>query len=283
MTTTPGQNYNWDEERTACWLAHAAEREAQLAPVADRLFASAGLRPGQRVLDVGCGNGITTFAATRRVRPGGRVIGVDISPGMIRAARAVDDEAAVYWVCADAATPVFAAGSFDAVISRFGVMFFADPVTAFSRLATACRPGAGLTLAVWGERDAAGMFAIPYRIVTETLNQLGARYQPMPADAGPFSLGRPDRTEQLLRAAGWRHVDWTSFADPLYLGGPGTAEHAVEAALDLGPVRTVLEGQPAEVTEAVRDCVLAEFTARHDGIGVGLPGGFVIVSARLPA
>ena len=118
----------WDEARAAWWLAGAEEREKQLRPVSDALFARAALQPGENVLDVGVGSGPTTWQAWDAVHPSGSVTGVDISSSMIAAARQRVPVADIEWIVADAATLAFTPGHYDAVISRFGVMFFADPV-----------------------------------------------------------------------------------------------------------------------------------------------------------
>jgi protein-tyrosine-phosphatase len=134
---------DWNGDRARRWLGVADAVEGQLAPVSDVLFAAASLRPGERVLDVGCGTGPTTRRAAELVGPDGIVVGADVSSDMIAAAsarRTGDGAARIDWVAADAATWRPEA-PFDVVLSRFGVMFFGQPEAAFANLAAMTVPG----------------------------------------------------------------------------------------------------------------------------------------------
>ncbi|MDZ4236127.1 MAG: class I SAM-dependent methyltransferase, partial [Dietzia sp.] len=124
----------WTPERVARWLQQSEGIERQLAPASAVLLDTAALQPGERLLDVGCGTGPTTRDAAAAVGPSGRVTGLDISADMIEAARSVSPES-IDWIVADVATWDPPPGAWDVVISRFGVMFFADPVTVFANLA----------------------------------------------------------------------------------------------------------------------------------------------------
>lgn len=139
----------WNEDRAASWLANADARERQLQPVSDALFERASLQPGERVLDVGVGSGPTTSQAWQAVRPDGSVTGIDIAAPMINAARQRITAPEIEWIVGDAAAYDFPPGTYDAVISRFGVMFFADPPAAFRNLCEATRPGGQLIVTVW--------------------------------------------------------------------------------------------------------------------------------------
>jgi SAM-dependent methyltransferase len=272
----------WDDLRAKNWLSRVDGLEAQMVPISDALFDRARLQPGDRVLDVGCGSGATTRQAREAVRPGGRVTGLDISNAMIRAARARVGEDGIDWVVADAESQPFAPGAFDAVISRFGVMFFGDPVAAFTNLARACRSGGQLTMAVWCAREETALFNIPYQVVASTLDRLGATYTPTPPDVGPFSLGDKASVRSLLESAGWRDVDVRVDNRILHLGGSSSISGAIESVVDLGPASVLVQGQPPEIMAAVRTALAEEFERRHDGAGVALPGGFLVVSAARP-
>jgi SAM-dependent methyltransferase len=252
-----------------------------MAPVLEALLERAGLEPGVRVLDVGCGAGPSTVEAARRVAPGGRVIGVDISPAMIEAARRRTGDLEIDWLVADAESYPFEPGSVDVVLSRFGVMFFSDSVRAFSNLAAACREGGRLAMAVWPERDQSEFFAEPLRIVLATMDRLGVSYERPSPDVPPFSFGNTSRLRETLASAGWSQAQIEQDQRLLYVGGPGaTAEEAAESFLDVGPVAGALQGQPPEVLAAARNDLREELGSRADGNGVGLRGGFLVVSAR---
>lgn len=283
VSSTESGSAGWDDSSAERWLTQLEAREASLAPVLHALLEAAALQPGERVLDVGCGAGPSTLAAAERVGPDGRVTGVDIWPGMIEAARQRAGAEPIDWLAADAEDHPFAAASFDVVISRFGVMFFADPRRAFANLATACRSGGRLVAAVWPVRDRSAYFARPLEVLLQTGQRLGMSLELPPADGGPFSLGDPTRTRDLLSAAGWVDVDLTPDHRALFLSGPGGSdEEAVDFVLTLGPARTAVENQPVEVVDVLRAALLEAMAGWREDHGVGLPGNFLVVTARRP-
>jgi SAM-dependent methyltransferase len=272
----------WDNQRAKIWLDRVDSLEEQLLPISDALFEQAALRPGERVLDVGCGSGATTGQAFAAVQPGGRVTGIDISDAMIGAARARVAENGIDWVVADAGSYPFEPATYDTVISRFGVMFFSDPAAAFANFGRACRPGGRLAMAVWCMREQAPIFNIPYQVVTATLDRLGASYVPLPSDVGPFGFGDEPYVRSILDAGGWVDVDVRVDNRTLHLGGTSSVASAVETVIDLGPASALVQGQPPQVVTAVRTALTAEFEQLHDGAGVAVSGGFKIISARRP-
>jgi ubiquinone/menaquinone biosynthesis C-methylase UbiE len=271
--TSPG----WDAERTQIWLSNLAEYEAPLIPVSAAIFELADLQTGEHVLDVGCGAGATTVQSARLVGPAGRVVGLDISADMIEAARRRSDAGNIEWLVADAQKADLPPQAYDAIISRFGTMFFPDPEAAFGRLHTACRAGGRMVISAWAHRDEAPYFAVPYEILTSLLDKQGARYTPVSAVEGPFSLGDKEQTAGMLRAAGWVNVECTLRRDVLYLGGPGTVQHAAEVMVK---VSSVLAGQPDDVIAAARSALTEGLERWHDGTGVALPSGFLLIMAR---
>ena len=198
----------WNSAPGLGWVVNEAPLDELMAGVLDRLVEVAAPRPGEAVLDVGCGTGASTLALAAAVAPGGRVVGADISGQML--ARAGERVAAagasgVELVVADAQTHRFAPGGFDLAVSRFGLMFFADPVAAFGNLRRALRPGGRLAFAAWGPVDANPWFVIPRAAAV-------ARMGPVPADPpgtpGPLRARQPrarprhPRARRLRRAAG---------------------------------------------------------------------------------
>ena len=269
----------WDEARAAAWLAGEAAREQTMAAVSDALFARAALQPGERVLDVGVGSGPTTLAAYASVQPGGTATGIDISAAMVAAAQRRPGGEQITWLVGDAGSYDFDAGAFDVVISRLGVMFFADPVAAFANLRQATRPGGRLAAVVWSHRDATGLFGVPHTVATTTLHRLGVAYTAMPADFALFSLGGPGQVEQVLSAAGWSDVSASVDNRVLYMSGPEAAEQAADGMIAMGPVSALLAGQPPDVIAEVRTALVADLEHRRDEVGIGLPAGFIVVSA----
>jgi SAM-dependent methyltransferase len=210
MRQTNPQAAFWNSDAGNAWVENQAMLDHMFQPF-EALLADA-VRPGDQVLDVGCGTGATTLATARRVGPAGHSRGIDISAPMLATARIRAAQAGLpaSFVCADAQDHPFEAAAFDAVVSRFGVMFFADPAAAFANLRRAARPDGRLHLYVWrgadentfmtaAERAAAPLVALPPRL---------------PGQPGQFAIADAAHVQALLRAAGWHdvHIDAVDIA-----------------------------------------------------------------------
>ena len=144
---------DWAGEMGAKWLANLACFEGMIAPIGEALLKQADFKPGERVLDIGCGGGGTTIAIAKAVASSGEVVGIDISPDLTTASQRRATDAGVTnigFICADGATVQLDDAPFDRLFSRFGSMFFPEPHKAFANLHGLLRPGARIDLAVWG-------------------------------------------------------------------------------------------------------------------------------------
>lgn len=273
----------WAGPRVDRWLHLADGLERQLAPVAEVLARTAALQPGERVLDVGCGVGPTTREAANAVGPAGSVTGIDVSAEMLAAAaeRPLPAESAtITWVTADATSWDAPDDSFDVVISRFGVMFFADPQKAFTNLARVAAPGGRLHVAVWADRTRCDLFEVPLAAVLDHRRRAGLpAVAELPPDAGPFSLSDPEAVRAMLCASGWRDPLVEHHRLALRVGGGLDAEAAARSTLDLGPARAA----SADLTDAERAAASAAVTAAfRDHVQddeVVLHGEILVVSA----
>jgi ubiquinone/menaquinone biosynthesis C-methylase UbiE len=288
------QPEEWSGERVARWLRQAPALERQLAPVSDLLFAAVALQPGESVLDVGCGTGVTTLEAARAVGVTGRVCGLDVSGEMLAAAAAASPHGAgamapVDWVEADAVTWAPDGPPYDAVISRFGVMFFSDPVAAFTNLARATRVGGRLAFAAWHRRDDSAAFSVPLYAALGALQSRGIRTTAAGGDLdqimandqeAAFSLHDPNAITRLLERGGWSRVRVEAHVLALpFAGGMGPAA-AAEAALDFGPTRQLLTGMDDDVLRAAVGAISEALSAHLDGDGqVVLSGAINLVTA----
>jgi SAM-dependent methyltransferase len=277
----------WAGARAERWVRMSEGLERQLAPVSDVLFAAAALKPGERVLDVGCGTGPTTRQAASLVGPTGAVTGVDIAAEMLAAAadRPVGtDAAAIEWAQADVGAWRSEAEPYDVVLSRFGVMFFDDPLAAFANLHRVAAPGGRLRLAVWSRRTASPFFELPYSIAMEHRRLWGMEVEAPPADGGPFSLGDAAVVQDLLGRAGW--ADASSVAHPLRvaIGGGLEPTEAADASMELGPTRLVTDGLDDDRRRQIRNAIAEVYLDHLDGESHVLLGATpVIISAHRPA
>jgi SAM-dependent methyltransferase len=277
---------SWSGERAARWVRQSAGIERQLAPVSVELLAAAAIAPGEAVLDVGCGTGPTTREAARAAGAAGRVTGLDLSGDMLATAASVPTEAGsapLDWLQADGSAwspPEPAA--YDVVMSRFGVMFFSDPLAAFTNFARATKPGGRLAIAVWARRQESEVFEVPLQAAVRALDRCGASADPPADDEGPYSLHDPAATERLLTRAGWTGVSQTTHDLTLVFAGGAAPREAAEASLDFGPTRVVTAGADEDTKAAVVAEVTDAFASRVDADGhVALGGRIRIVQARI--
>lgn len=217
----------------------AFDYDAELQLHNEHLRAAARVGPRDRVLDVGCGAGLTTRQASRAA-VAGSATGVDLSAPMLDRARRLAVEEGltnVVFQQADAQTHRFPPEHFDLCLSRFGTMFFEDPVAAFSNIRGALRPGGRLVMLVWQGQD-----------VNEWVSAIRQPGLAMPPADGPgmFSLADPGLTEDILTTAGFSNVTFAEVDEPVYYGPDGAAALAAVRSLWEDPRLTGLDDAAAE-------------------------------------
>jgi len=240
----------WNGPSGHAWVEAQETLDQMLKPFEDLLLAGI---PGSAhaVLDVGCGTGSTTLALARALGPTGRCTGVDISEPMLALARerAARDGVNATFVCADAQRYAFEPASVDAIISRFGVMFFDDAVAAFANLRRAARPGAALRFVAWRSAADNPFMTTAERAAAPLLPQLPPRQPDAP---GQFFFASRERVHTTLTSSGW--TDVAIEAADVTCEFPARALDAYLARL--GPVGTVLsdadEATRVRVTQAIR-------------------------------
>lgn len=241
----------WNEAGGETWVEMNAILDRMLAPFETNLTTTAFPGVGRRVLDIGCGAGATTLAMARRLGPDGLALGVDISGPLVAAAKAraeADGLSQAAFVQADAQTYAFEPGDFDAVISRFGVMFFEDPQAAFANIRRALRPGGALTFQAWRSpmenpfMIAAAMAAAPF---------LPAMTPPQPNAPGQFGFADGDRVRRILEASGWHHIEVAK----LDLPGEVPEAEMIAYVTKLGPAGAALRGADEALREKVTEAL----------------------------
>lgn len=268
----------WNGPAGQRWADRQATQDVLLKPVADLVVDRAAFKPGERVIDVGCGSGATSIAFARKVAPLGRVLGIDVSGPMLdRARQAAPKDLPIEFVLADATVYPFEPESFDVLASRFGVMFFADPVLSFANLRKALRRSGRLAFACWREPRENPFFMAPLSAAYKHVPKLP---QQGPEDPGPFAFASEARVRRILGDAGFAAVEME--ACPLLLDaaiGRGL-DGAVRGALEIGPVSRALEGQPEEARAAVAASIREALTPFVKGEAVLMPASVWIVTAR---
>jgi len=270
----------WNGVAGQHWTVRQSVQDVVLAPVTERLIASAAAQAGQRILDIGCGCGAITIELARQVGSSGSVLGIDISVPMLQRARELTPrDLPADYVLADATVYPFDPASFDLLVSRFGVMFFADPVLSFRNLRNALRPKGRLAFACWREPRENGWMMTPLMAVYKhvpKLPQLG------PEDPGPFAFADETRVKRILGEAGFTDIGMEACPLSFDVAAGRGLEAAVQGALEIGPASRALEGHPSEVVAAAVQSIRDALTPFVSGRSVLLPGAIWIVTARAP-
>jgi ubiquinone/menaquinone biosynthesis C-methylase UbiE len=246
--------------------------DAELRAHHEHLRGAYGISPGDAVLDIGCGTGLTTREAARAAAPG-RVVGVDVSERMLERARqltAAERLDNVRYELGDAQVHRFDPAGFDVAISRFGTMFFSDPAAAFANIAAALRPGARLVLLVWQRRrDNEWMQAIDAA--------LGDAVQPPPG-ADAFSLGDAEATAGILEAAGFDGVRFQDVREPVLYHDVDAALAVVRGFQDTSAaLARMSDGEATRAVERLRETLAAHYS---DERGVALGSRSWLITAR---
>ncbi len=266
---------HWNGPAGKLWASHCGRNEYRLEHVQRALMEFAAPEPGMDVLDIGCGCGLTTLALAEAVSPGS-VTGLDVSAPMLEAARAAALEAGleVQFVETDASIHPFRP-EFDLVFSRFGVMFFADPVAAFANIRSALKPGGRLAFACWRAQADNPWTDAPYQAA---LDLLPPQEKQDPHAPGQFSFADGGHMKNVLTRAGFAQIRIESCDVPVNMGR--NADEAAEEAMNRG----ALDRATADLDEPTRAKILArvrEVMARYaTPEGVSPPGSIWLVSAR---
>lgn len=281
---TPAQAFN--EEQRARWNGIDGEhwaREQQylervLAPVTGPLLDFAKPRSGSTVLDVGCGCGATTIELARAVGPSGRVVAIDVSaPMLARAKERLSAFANTACLLGDAAELALQDYAAELIVSRLGVMFFGDPVTAFANLRGALASGGRVRFACWRSIKENPWLQVPLHAIYEHTPRLP---KPGPEEPGPFSFADVERVERVLMAAGFTRPSFTPLDLQLDLAAGGTLEDAARHASGTGPARRALADQPEEVHGAAVESIRRALKPYETATGVRLPGALWLVAAE---
>jgi len=278
----PSASFDWASGRGEKWRDQLVAMEAMLAPVDEPLIDALKLDCAYRIADLGCGGGGTTRELLRRAPLGSSVDGFDISPPLIEAARANvrDGERNIAFSLADVSQAPPPSAPYDRLLSRFGIMFYADPAAAFANLARWLVPGGRFAFAVWGRA-----LDNPWQsMVREIAAEVVELAQPDPAGPGPFRYGEPQILHSLLDRAGLTELRVRDWHGTLAIGGGLPAAAAAEFALRSSSIAEPVIAAGERVFESARQALAARFV-RHEASGVVRLGASVLIvtGSRLEA
>jgi SAM-dependent methyltransferase len=239
------------------------------APVADALVASLATGPGDTVLDLAAGTGDVTEAVAER---GARVISTDVSPAMVEAARRRGIPGVEHRVM-DMQAIDLPDDSVDGVVSRYGYMLVPDPALALRETRRVLRPGGRLAFATWAPAKR-NPWATAYGPV---LIERGLMEPPKPDDPGQFSLGEPERIEELVRGAGFDQLSIEEV--PVEFRASSWAEYRRVVSALAASMREILEQLDDETRAAVDEAAKARLEPFRSGEGYVLPGVTLVTTA----
>ena len=271
----PNNEEFWNEQGGQAWVANIETTEKLLGPLNQILMARAAASPGEAVLDIGCGGGRTALELAAAVGDAGRVLGVDVSVPILAVARErAQSTSNVEFELADAATAKLEDGRFDLLFSRFGVMFFDQPVTAFANLRHSLKPAGRLVFMSWRSPE-----ENPWMTATAAaaFEILPPPEPPDPLAPGPFAFADAERTGSILEKAGFKNIQHQAVNEEMRLPD---VETALTYLSEMGPVGGLLrENDDPDIAERVLDAVRGVLQAHDTDSGVRMRCGAWIVSA----
>lgn len=268
----------WNEVSGPKWVRLQEELDEQLKPLEDALLSRIDLQPDHSILDVGCGCGATSLALGQLLDGQGQITGVDVSRPMLQLALTrAKEHNNIDFIEGDAQVCELDSGPFDHIVSRFGVMFFDDPVSAFGHLRKHLKPGGTLSFICWRAMEDNPWMTVPV--------EAAAQHVPLPPEGaphapGPAALADAERTESLLRGAGFTEIIIQALDMDLPIGPGGTLDASVDFTMKMGPVpRMLMDADDATVT-IVRQAIREALKQYDSDAGVRLRSATWIVQAK---
>jgi SAM-dependent methyltransferase len=271
------QAEEWDGREGDHWVQHADRYDALSQRITPHLMEAAAVGTADRVLDVGCGCGLTTRSAARAASSGS-VLGIDLSAAMLQEAERrtrAEGLTNVGFERGDVQVHAFPPAEFDLAMSRFGVMFFEDPVVAFANIASAIRSGGRFAFLCWQDLARNDWIMIPAggALSYVPFPDLGPEGAP-----GPFSLADPDRTRRVLTDAGFEEIEISEITEQMFLGD--NAADATEFLRGTGMARLLFENVDADTERKAIDAVREALEAHEQPEGIWLGSAAWLVVAR---
>ena len=273
----------WNGETGRNWVTHDALMEAMLQPLGESVMDTLAPQPGEHVLDIGCGCGHTSLSLADRVGAEGSVTGIDISAPMLAVASQLAAErnaehTSIQFLEADAQTHTFEPERYDLVFSRFGVMFFEDPIAAFANIRGVLRASGRLAFCCWQPRAVNPFMTVP---AMAALELLPAPPEMPPRTPGPFAFEEAEYVMEVLTSAGFESVVVTPLKQPLTFGRGLSLTDIVQRLIQIGPIAQMVREASEDLQQPVRDKVIDAVAPFYtQDAGMTLDGQFWQVTAR---
>ena len=277
-----GQADFWSATGGEAWVDLQDQMDRQLSVVGAAALAALDAQTGEPIVDIGCGCGATTLDLAAAVGESGRVVGLDISAPMTDlAARRLADRgfrhATALLGDAQTATPADIGGLVDAVFSRFGVMFFDDPVAAFVNIRALTKASARMAFVCWQE-------ARKNRIFSDLGRELAALFPGLPAPdphaPGPLAFADAERVRSVLDAAGWSYIEIAEHVAPMQLFGTTEFDVALDASLRVGGAARMMQGADEGTARKIHDAARRVLESQWTDNGAVVDSATWIVTAR---
>ena len=272
----------WSEAGGEAWVTFQDNLDRQLAPAGDAALAALLARPGESMLDVGCGCGATTIELARAVGDSGRVVGLDISGPMTKvASHRLAEQGLTHAKAtvgdAQIITPNDIGGVVDGVFSRFGVMFFDDPVSAFTNIRALTKESGRLVFVCWQE-------ARRNRLFSDLGRELAALFPGQPAPdphaPGPMAFADANHVMSILTEAGWSQIEIVEHLAPMQLFGTTDFDVALRGSFFVGGAARLLNGADEATTMMIHDAARRVLASQWTDNGAVVESATWIVSAR---
>ena len=265
---------------TPTWLQMTDSFEAITGEPGRQALERLAAQPGERIVDVGCGPGRTTLELAGAVGAEGEVLGVDIAPGLLERAEATAAERGitnVTFLHGDVQVQELGRESFDGAFSRFGVMFFADPIRAFGNIKRALRADGRLSFVAWQNAAANEWMSLPALTAMSVLGVL--RTPPDPEAPGPLSFADPDRVRRILAEAGFRDVE-VAAANDFVVTAEDRVPEVAHTSTRTGVVAELLNDADDETRASVVAAIEKTMRDRVENGEMRAARGYLLVTAR---
>ena len=274
------QEQYWSTDGGEIWLKNLKHFESMIEPIGQVLIQIAMSQAGSNVIDIGCGGGATTLKLAELIGDTGSVIGLDISKSLIAECRQRAEQLRllnVEFICGDAATVVFPDQWADLALSRFGVMFFEEPIMAFMNIGNSLKKNGSIIFSCWGPIDENPWMNELLKILSDYTDLP----KPEPGTPGPFAFAQPDYITTVIGSAGYSNIEIIPWSGNLLIGSPGmdTVE-TVKFLLRSSALVQNLKEALVDVQQDIFDRLVKKLDTYYKINGVYMPAKAWIVSAR---